>query len=194
MRKKKQQSRTIFSRIIALLVIGIGLMTFGVATMAFLTLRQEQSQRTRRVMVVPAQVEYPAPEVQLADLDGIHQSLEKYRGQVVLVNLWATWCPPCVAELPTLNDFYQEYKDEGFVLIGINQGETSEVVKDFVHQQKLLFPIWLDLDSQAGRAFATMSLPSSYVIDRSGMVRLEWKGAIERVMLDQYVVPLIRSP
>jgi thiol-disulfide isomerase/thioredoxin len=110
---------------------------------------------------------------------------------VVLVNLWATWCPPCVEELPTLNVFYRDYAQGAFVIIGIDDGEELSVVKDYVAQNGLTFPIWTDPDYLSEGAFNTMSLPSSYVIDRQGRVRLQWVGAISRAMLEKYVLPII---
>ncbi len=191
--KIKRRSAELSKRLLSSLAIGVGLIACGVASMALLTGSQEVSQARERALVVPARVDYPAPELTLADLEGVSRSLKDYRGQVVLVNLWASWCPPCVAELPTLNAFYGDYADQGFVLIGINAGESPSHVREYVLQRQLNFPIWIDTEQRAGEAFRTMSLPSSFVIDRQGRVRLEWLGAIERTMLDKYVVPLLRE-
>jgi thiol-disulfide isomerase/thioredoxin len=187
---KKQTS---FQRTIGLIVIGIGLIALGVAAMTLITLRQAQSERTDSASVIPVAANYPAPELSLNDLDGNPRSLADYRGQVALVNLWATWCPPCVKELPTLNDFYRDYAANGFILVGVNDGEELPVVKDYVTRTGLTFPIWLDPSFLTESAFGTMNLPSSYVIDRQGQVRLQWIGAISRAMLEKYVVPIIEE-
>ncbi|MBK9207749.1 MAG: TlpA family protein disulfide reductase [Anaerolineales bacterium] len=118
-------------------------------------------------------------------------SLNDYRGSVVLVNLWATWCPPCREEMPALQKFYEKYKADGFVLIAIDQEETREVVAPFVKEFGLTFPIWLDADYLAQREFNTMNLPSSYVIDRTGKVRLMWIGGISKNNLEKYVPDII---
>ncbi|HSQ39199.1 MAG TPA: redoxin domain-containing protein, partial [Anaerolineales bacterium] len=97
------KKQTTFQRTLAFIVIGIGLIALGVAAMTLLTLRQAQAERGVESSVIPIQVDYPAPALTLTDLDGNPHSLSDYLGQVVLVNMWATWCPPCVAELPTLN-------------------------------------------------------------------------------------------
>ena len=107
--------------------------------------------------------------------------------------MWATWCPPCVAELPTLNSFYKDYSDGGFVIIGIDDGEELGVVKDYVARTGLTFPIWADPTYLSESAFGTMNLPSSFVIDRQGQIRLQWVGAISRDMLEKYVVPIIEQ-
>jgi thiol-disulfide isomerase/thioredoxin len=182
-----------FQRIIAFVVIGMGLITVGVAAMTMITLRQDQAGRAEFTSVVPAEADYAAPALLLNDLGGSPHSLADYRGQVVLVNLWATWCPPCVQELPTLNEFYAAYKSNGFLIIGIDDGEELSVVQDFITSKGLTFPIWMDPNYLTESAFVTMNLPSSYVIDRQGQVRLQWVGAISREMLDKYVIPIIQE-
>jgi len=143
---------------------------------------------------VPVQINYSAPELTLNDLDGISHSLDDYLGQVVLVNLWATWCPPCKEEMPTLQAYYNKYKEEGFVVIAVNDGDPTPDVAQFVKDYKLTFPVWLDPTYVATeQAFKTLNLPSSFVIDRSGIVRVQWVGEINRKMLDQFVTPIIKE-
>jgi len=141
---------------------------------------------------VPATVNYAAPELTLTDLQGETHSLADYRGQVVLVNLWATWCPPCKEEMPSLQAFYDKYNDKGFTILAINDGESEAEIEQFVQDYQLTFPIWLDLTNiSTEQAFKTISLPSSYIIDRNGTVRLMWVGGISRSMLNKYVKPII---
>jgi len=136
-------------------------------------------------------VNYPAPELTLSDLQGNPSSLTDYLGQVVLVNNWATWCPPCKAEMPALQAYYQTHTAQGFVILGIEAGEPADEVTAFVEQYGLTFPVWLDAKGLALEAFRNFSLPSSYVIDRDGVVRLAWSGAISREMLEKYVTPVV---
>jgi peroxiredoxin len=140
---------------------------------------------------IPAEVNYPAPELALENLNGGTEALTDYRGKVVLVNNWATWCPPCKAELPTLVAYYNEHAADGFVIIGIEAGEPANQVAPFVQQFQISYPVWLDPDHLSGRAFNNQSLPNSYVIDRTGTIRLAWTGQISREMLEKYVTPLI---
>jgi peroxiredoxin len=93
--------------------------------------------------------------------------------------------------MPTLETFYEKYKADGFVLIGINQEESRAVVKPFVAEFGLTFPIWLDPDYLAQRELNTMNLPSSFVIDRNGIVRLMWIGGISERNLEKYVPDVI---
>jgi peroxiredoxin len=140
---------------------------------------------------VSGAVRFSAPTLELIDLKGGQVSLENYRGQVVLVNNWATWCPPCRAEMPLLETFFRKYASEGFVLIGVNAGESTTEVVEFVDTYDLSFPMWLDKDGQTLRAFRSNALPSSYVIDRDGSVRFAWLGVITEKVLEDNVTPLI---
>jgi peroxiredoxin len=174
--------------ILALTLIGLGLASFGVV---IFLLRTALPASSRDFSAVPAKVDIAAPKLTLTNLDGEPVSLEDHRGSVVLVNLWATWCPPCREEMPTLQAFYEKYKPLGFVLIAIDQGETGELVRSFVAEFGLSFPVWMDEYSRASRAFNTMSLPSSYVVDRRGRIRLMWIGGISEVNLELSVPAVI---
>lgn len=177
-------------RLLALIVIGFGFLALGVA---FMMKRESLPPATspQEFSTIPVKVDLPAPDLNLTTLDGTPVSLSAFRGSVVLVNLWATWCPPCREEMPALQSFYDEHRSNGFILIAIDQGETSAEVNPFVEEFHLTFPVWLDPASQAGAAFNTMNLPSSYVIDRSGRIRLMWIGGISRKNLDAYVPNII---
>ena len=110
----------------------------------------------------------------------------------MLVNLWATWCPPCKEEMPALESFYNKHKEQGFVVVGINDGDPTKDVVQFVKDYGLTFPVWLDPTYIATeQAFKSINLPTSYVIDRNGVVQLQWVGGISRKMLDEHVSPLI---
>ena len=170
------------------LLLTLGLILIVAA--AFFLLRDGPSQRTP--LAVPVQASFPAPELILSDTHGVSRSLADYRGQVVLVNLWATWCPPCKEEMPTLQAYYNEYENDGFVIIAINDGDPTADVLKFVSDYNLSFPVWLDPTYIATEeAFKTLNLPSSFVIDRNGTTRLMWVGAISRRMLEEHVTPLI---
>lgn len=171
-----------------LLLLGLGIILIG--TSIYLMLKDVVSQSD--FSTVPVEVSYPAPELSLTDTHGDSRSLADYRGQVVLVNLWATWCPPCKEEMPALQSFYNRHRDQGFVVIAINDGDPTPDVLQFVEDYKLTFPVWLDPTYIATKqAFKTLNLPSSFVIDRNGMIRLQWVGGISRKMLDTHVSPII---
>lgn len=141
--------------------------------------------------VIPNEVNFAAPELSLENVEGETESLKDYRGKVVLVNNWATWCPPCKAEIPTLEAYYEAHKEQGFVIIGIEAGDPQPAVLNFVKTAGITYPVWIDLKNASLRAFGTGGLPNSFVIDRQGTVRLAWVGEINRAMLEKYVTPII---
>jgi peroxiredoxin len=177
-------------RFYAMLMIGVGLVTIGIVLFVLLS---NPAASPSDLSTVPVQVDFAAPKLTLADLSGKSVSLDDYLGSVVLVNLWATWCPPCKEEMPSLQTFYSKHKADGFVLIGIDQEETLEVVEPFVAEFGLTFPVWMDENYQAQREFNTASLPSSFVIDRMGKVRLMWVGGVSEDFLEKYVTKLIKE-
>jgi peroxiredoxin len=169
-----------------LLALGLAL----VGTSVFFILRAFQPQNN--LSTVPVRVNFPAPELTLTDTQGDSHTLADYEGQVVLVNLWATWCPPCKEEMPTLQAFYDKHQKNGFVIIAVNDGDPTADVLQFVKDYKLTFPVWLDPAYIATeKVFKTLNLPSSFVIDRDGTTRLMWVGGIGRRMLEEHVTPLI---
>jgi len=184
------------SHIVGLIVLGIGLIVVGFAVFSLIleTENDLNAESPTDFSAIPAEVQKNAPALTLTDIQGVQHSLTDYRGQVVLVNLWATWCPPCQAEMPNLQDFYIKHPNEGFAVIGIDDGDPTANVISFVKRHQLNFSIWLDPTYQAtDYAFKTMNLPSSYVIDRNGVIRLEWVGAISEQNLEKYVEPLVKE-
>ena len=173
-------------------VLGVGLVLIGLASFLALqgTKNTEASQSVSR-SVTPVEVNYPAPELSLQNVNGKSESLIDYRDKVVLVNNWATWCPPCKAEIPTLEGYYKTHTTDGFVIIGVEAGESQNDVLKFVQEHDMTYPVWFDLKNAAMNAFHNESLPSSYVIDRNGTVRLAWVGEISNEMLEKYVTPLL---
>ena len=175
-------------KLIPAILLGLGLLL--IATSAYFIWRKPTPQA--EFVTVPAKVRFSAPELTLSDTQGVSGSLADYRGQVVLVNLWATWCPPCKEEMPTLQAFYDKYKEDGFVIIAINDGDPTADVLQFVKDYKLTFPVWLDPTYIATEeAFHAPNLPTSFVIDRDGTIQLTWVGGISYSVLEKHVTPLI---
>ena len=175
-------------RIFPLVLLGLGMVLIAAA--AYFIFQGTLPQAD--LLTVPVKVNFSAPDLTLQDTAGASRSLVDYRGQVVLVNLWATWCPPCKEEMPALQAFYNKYKDRGFVVIAINDGDPASDVVQFVKDYRLTFSVWLDPTYIATeQSFKTLTLPSSFVIDRSGIVQLQWVGGVNRKILEQHVSPLI---
>jgi thiol-disulfide isomerase/thioredoxin len=175
-----------------LLMIGSGLVLVAVAAFWALPKGQEKPE-TISALAVPMAVDFPAPDIKLTDLRGSSVAFSDYKGRVILYNAWATWCPPCKDEMPTLEAYYQAHRREGFVVIAIEDGQPLSEVAAYVKEMGLTFPVWPDLKWVASETFGINNLPTSYVIDRSGIARLTWRGAITREALEQYVTPLLKE-
>lgn len=174
-----------------MLLIGLGFFLIGFAILYSQPKTGENSQVPTEYSITPLQVNFQAPVINLTDLKSKEVSLSDHRDEIVLVNNWATWCPPCKAEMPTLEKYYKEHANQGFLIIAIESGEPLEEVSNFVEDYGLSFPVWIDRDGVALEAFSNWNLPSSYVIDRTGMVRLTWTGEISLAMLEKFVTPLL---
>jgi thiol-disulfide isomerase/thioredoxin len=114
----------------------------------------------------------PALEFTLPDLDGKPVKLSDYRGKVVLVNFWATWCPPCRREMPSMERLSQRLKGQPFVILAVNQEEDADQVFIFTAQldPAPTFPILFDHDSKVAHAWGVLGLPSSFIVDKQGRV------------------------
>jgi cytochrome c biogenesis protein CcmG/thiol:disulfide interchange protein DsbE len=112
-----------------------------------------------------------APDFAVPDLRGQAVRLSGLRGQVVLVNLWTTWCPPCREEMPSMERLYQRLKDRGFVLLAVSQDEAGKAaVEPFVRDLGLTFPVLIDPEHQVGDRFQVWGYHESFLIDREGRV------------------------
>jgi cytochrome c biogenesis protein CcmG/thiol:disulfide interchange protein DsbE len=123
---------------------------------------------------IPAPREgFLAPDFSLKTPDGASVTLSDFRGQAVLVNLWATWCPPCRSEMPAIQKLYDEYRDQGFVVLAVNmtyQDNASNVLP-FTQDNNLTFPILLEQTGAVAKKYELRSLPTSFFIDKEGIIR-----------------------
>jgi cytochrome c biogenesis protein CcmG/thiol:disulfide interchange protein DsbE len=190
---KKKKSGSGRPQVVALGLMGAGLLVLGVLAIFLMPKSGTPNQPAGQSSSVPVAVDYDAPQFDLKDLQGQTVSLADYQGQVVLIKNWATWCPPCKAEMPTLQAFFEDHHKQNFTIIGIEAGEPAPDVAQFVKDHGLTFPIWPDIGQKSILAFRNQNLPNSFVIDRTGKVRLAWTGAISRKMLEDYVTPLLEE-
>jgi peroxiredoxin len=128
----------------------------------------------------------PAEDFRLADLEGKQQSLSQYRGKVVLVNFWATWCKPCTTEMPAMQTTYDKLRDKGFVVLAINELEDDAKVREHIKQHGHTFPVLMDRDNKVANQFGVFGLPVSVFIDEKGVVQEYIKGGLltEQKILD----------
>lgn len=123
---------------------------------------------------IPAPREgFLAPDFSLQTPEGETVSLSELRGQAVLVNLWATWCPPCRAEMPAIQKLYDEYKDQGFMVLAVNMTyqDNPQSVLPFTRENNLTFPILLEETGEMARKYELRSLPSSFFVNRDGIIQ-----------------------
>jgi peroxiredoxin len=117
-------------------------------------------------------LDFLAPEISLTSLDGEVVNLSDLRGQVVLVNIWASWCTPCKTEMPAIQNMYDKYKDDGFVVLAVNATNSDNInnVMNFVDNQNLTFPILLDIEGAISQKYQVQALPSSFFITKDGII------------------------
>jgi peroxiredoxin len=134
-----------------------------------------------------------APVFALRDDRGARASLDAYRGKIVVMNLWASWCPPCRAEMPDLQRFEAAYKRYGIVVVGVNEGESAQRARAFADSLKITFPIWVDSDQQYGRIYAALGMPTTVVIGADGIVKKGFDGPLTYLQMEAAVKPYIRN-
>jgi thiol-disulfide isomerase/thioredoxin len=134
-----------------------------------------------------------APSFPVPSVTGKKSTLGMYRGHVVVMNLWATWCPPCRSEMPDLEKLYENYRSKGLIVIGINQGESRTRAASFAQSLRISYPIWLDDEQQYGRTYIAIGLPTTIVIDRSGVAVRGFDGPLTYAQMKAAIAPLFRA-
>jgi peroxiredoxin len=113
----------------------------------------------------------PAPQFTLPSKAGGDVSLAQYKGQVVMLNFWASWCGPCRQEMPLLEDIYKKYNKLGFTLIGVNVEPDTKAANDWLKQTPVSFPVLYDTDSKVSRLYNVAGMPTTVIIDKKGNLR-----------------------
>jgi peroxiredoxin len=130
----------------------------------------------------------PAPDFELTTLAGETVKLSDYKGKKVILNFWATWCPPCKAEMPHMQNFYEKNKDNGIEILAVNltnmdKGQTQ--IENFVKDYGLTFDIPLDVEGIIGMQYQAFSIPTSYVIDTNGVISKKIIGPMDESMMER---------
>jgi peroxiredoxin len=136
-----------------------------------------------------------APDFTLKSTDGKNLRLSEYRGEVVLINFWASWCGPCLQEMPILSDMHERFKSLGFTVLGVNVEEDSSDARKLLGRMPVSFPVLLDNTSSVSRQYDIAAMPSTVLVDRNGNMRYLHKGykpGLEEAYLRQ-VRELIRE-
>ena len=161
----------------------VGLMAYGVAKQSPDTSIDEAISNGERV---------EAPQRTLAKLEGGGQgSLEDYRGKVVVMNFWASWCDPCVDELPLLQETHEKIEGQDGLVLGINYKDLSKKALGFKTKFDLTFPVLRDPDGRYAEDYSSRAFPETFVIDRKGRVAAKRRGPVDQAWLDETLPPLL---
>lgn len=139
------------------------------------------------------ELDEPAPDFTLVDTTGRTWSLGELKGQVVFVNFWASWCQPCLQEMPSMQALNSFLPDEGFVMLSILFNDAPALAENIAERLNLTFPILIDPENSAARAYGLTGVPETYIIDKQGVLRkkfigpVEWNSAAARQMVQQYI-------
>ncbi|HEX8724087.1 MAG TPA: TlpA disulfide reductase family protein [Gemmatimonadaceae bacterium] len=156
-------------------IVLVAIVLLGVGSFAF--------QRASGSKVAQVAIGAPAPGFTAYTVDGTHRAvgLADYKGDVTILNVWATWCGPCKAEMPTLEHLYEMFKPNGLKIVAVSIDETAsdDSVRTYARNMGLTFDILHDPQYRIEGAYQVVGYPSSYVIDRSGVIRKVWLGAAD---------------
>ncbi len=164
------------------LFIKFGLLIFF--TLFALTLHAEQA-------LTPLTDKQLAPALVLIDMDGVKHNIRDYRGKPVIINFWATWCPPCRRELPSMNHAWKKIKDEGIVMLAVNVGEDEDTIFTFMADYPIDFTVLLDSSGEVSAKWPVVGLPTTFVLDKEG--RLVYRAIGGREWDDDSLLEKVRS-
>ena len=167
----------------AIWALGAAAFILLVAAAAILTPRTDTVER--------AEIGSPISNFSLVDLNGATHQMADLKGRVVLINAWATWCPPCRAEMPALQEFYQAYQNQGFTLLAVNAGEDAATADAFIQQMGFSFPVLLDPGTNVLVGLGIDAFPTSILIDRDGTVATIHVGYYDPADVAADILPLL---
>ena len=175
------------SLIVSILVLGIGWIAFSRVPAEVMAARSQRPPSP--------QVGFAAPDFSLETLDDEMVSLSDLRGQAVLINFWATWCPPCRAEMPAIQQVYDRYRDRGFTVLAVDLQESEAEITAFTEPLGLTFPILLDRSGQVFARYRVKALPSTFFVDQKGIIReVTIGGPMTEAFIESQVNNLLDAP
>jgi len=142
------------------------LLTVVLFTLLLVSACKEKAEKTSLPKLGAAAIDFNCQ-----DLEGQAWSLDKVRGKIVLLRFWADWCPYCRYEMPIIDKYYRQLKEEGFLVLAVNVKQSAEVALAFIAQLDVTFPVPLDPDGKMARRYGVYAIPTNFLIDRQGVVR-----------------------
>jgi peroxiredoxin len=133
----------------------------------------------------------PAPDFELQDTEGKQHRLSEYRGKTVIINFWATWCPPCREEIPSMNRAWQQLRQEDVIMLAVNMGEDEDTIFVFTADYQAEFPLLLDRDGAVTAQWPVKGLPTTYIIAPDGSIAYRAIGG--RVWDDRTILDTVRE-
>ncbi len=125
------------------------------------------------------EVGHPAPDFTLTALDGTRHRLHDLRGKVVFVNLWATWCPPCREEMPSMVRFYQQFKGRGVEILAVSEDTDEGALRKFVEKHQVTFPVLRDEDKRVYQLYRATGIPETHLVNKQGVIEVSTIGAFD---------------
>jgi len=162
------------SRVILLVILTLVLLVTGCSAGS-----EPPDRESPTAPVEGIQVGNQAPDFQLQNLDGQTVSLGNLQGKPVLINFWATWCSPCVSEMPYIQEIYEEWADKGLVVVAINLGESSSKAEEFMQSYNLSFTVLLDTKKDVAQKYSIQYIPTTFFIDKDGIIQDKMIGAFQ---------------
>jgi cytochrome c biogenesis protein CcmG/thiol:disulfide interchange protein DsbE len=180
-------NRTTWRGLMALLlVLGVAWISFSRVPIELAAARSERPPSP--------QAGFAAPDFTLETMGGGPIRLSDLRGQAVLINFWATWCPPCRAEMPAIQRVYERYHDRGFTVLAVDLQESDAQVAAFIQELGLTFPILMDRDGSVFARYRVMGLPSTFFVDREGIIQeVTVGGPMTEAFIESQVTGLLPS-
>ncbi len=175
-----------------ILVLLAVVVVMGILTVPGCAPSSQPVQSVQQEATVGVNVGDLAPDFTLTDLEGNQVSLSDFRGKAVFINFWATWCPPCRAEMPEIEAVYQEYKDKNVVVVGVDILETEDKVRQFVERGGYSWIFVIDTTGEVTNNYGIAAIPTSFFIDRDGIIKAVNIGAMTKRAMEAKLAEAMR--
>ena len=176
---------------IAAILIGVSIFTVNTYNASNVKNKvAQENTNTKPIGINPNMIKTKAMDFKLKDLEGKEVALSDLKGKKVFLNFWATWCPPCKAEMPEIEKLYDETKNSDLVIVSVEIGEPLDTVKSFIDKNKYNFKVLLDSDQSVASKYGIASIPTSYFIDIDGNIVSKKLGAMNIDEMKAYIKTL----